>query len=419
MKQRLIRNSFAALTVAAALFLGGQAKADTGLYRLYHSGLKVHLFTKDTNEYKVLDQRGWTQEGLAWNTADDKGEIVYRLYHPGLRVHLYTKDTNEYKVLGQRGWRQEGPAYRSYGELPIYRLYHQGMKKHLYTRDAYEYKVLGTRGWRQEGIAFYGLTEPSKTVPPVAKPTTKVATKATIKPVTQKTKTTTKVASKPVTQATTKPTTKAVTKATTKATTKPSTKPSTKATTATTKPTTSVTTKATTARPTTTTPTTTTVTTTTTKPTTADNSAYLIATVPKIMSQMLDAYRAEMGEKPMKYDAKNLQALADLRARQIQEEYAHTYKGKSVADIAYETIEDEDLALMIGATGISENIAMFSARDMTSDDVAHQMMTMWKESHGHNMNLLNSRSTNYAFAISKVGNTYYGVYLAFSENFHV
>ena len=417
MKQRLIRNSFAALTVAAALFLGGQAKADTGLYRLYHSGLKVHLFTKDTNEYKVLGQRGWTQEGLAWNTADDKGEIVYRLYHPGLRVHLYTKDTNEYKVLGQRGWRQEGPAYRSYGELPIYRLYHQGMKKHLYTRDAYEYKVLGTRGWRQEGIAFYGLTEPSKTVPPVAKTTTKVTTKATTKPATQKPKTTTKAASQPVTKATTKPTTKAVTKATTKATTKPSTTPSTKATTATTKPTTSVTTKVTTT--TTTRPTTTTVTTTTTKPTTADNSAYLIATVPKIMSQLLDAYRAEQGEPAARYDAKNLQALADLRARQIQEEFDHSYKGKDVDIIAYEIIEDEDLALMIGANGISENIAMFSARDMTAEDVADQMMKMWKESHGHNMNLLNSRSTNYAFAISKVGNTYYGVYLAFSENFYV
>ncbi|MGT2753297.1 DUF6287 domain-containing protein [Streptococcus ovis] len=245
MKQRLIRNSFAALTVAAALFLGVQAKADTGLYRLYHSGLKVHLFTKDTNEYKVLGQRGWTQEGLAWNTADDKGEIVYRLYHPGLKVHLYTKDTNEYKVLGQRGWRQEGPAYRSYGELPIYRLYHQGMKKHLYTRDAYEYKVLATRGWRQEGVAFYGLTEPSKTVPPVAKTTTKVATKATTKPATQKPNTTTKVAIKPVTKATTKSTTKVVTKPTTKVTTKattvkpkpttkPITKPVTKATTLTT-----------------------------------------------------------------------------------------------------------------------------------------------------------------------------------------
>lgn len=33
---------------------------------------------------------------------------LYRLYHPGLRVHLYTKDSNEYRVLGSRGWLQEG-----------------------------------------------------------------------------------------------------------------------------------------------------------------------------------------------------------------------------------------------------------------------------------------------------------------------
>lgn len=29
------------------------------LYRLYNSTLKVHLYTKDTNEYQVLATRGW------------------------------------------------------------------------------------------------------------------------------------------------------------------------------------------------------------------------------------------------------------------------------------------------------------------------------------------------------------------------
>lgn len=146
-----------------SLFFGHNVKADTGLYRLYHSGLQVHLFTTDSNEYKVLGSRGWAQEGIAWSTSDDKGDNVYRLYHPGLRVHLYTKDTNEYKVLAGRGWRQEGVAYRSYGSLPIYRLYHAGIKKHLYTKDANEYKVLARRGWNQEGIAFYGLSSEDTT----------------------------------------------------------------------------------------------------------------------------------------------------------------------------------------------------------------------------------------------------------------
>lgn len=132
--------------------------ANTALYRLYHPGLKVHLYTKDTNEYSILANRGWKQEGIAWNTAAQEGETVYRLYHPGLKVHLYTKDSNEYTILAGRGWIQEGMAYHSSGQLPIYRLYHSGIKKHLYTPDLNEYQVLGERGWKQEGIAFYGLT---------------------------------------------------------------------------------------------------------------------------------------------------------------------------------------------------------------------------------------------------------------------
>ena len=390
------------------------------IYRLYNPRNGEHLYTPDANEKTVLYERhGWGYEGVAWY-AQSSGKPVYRLYNAGLQNHLYTTDTNEVHVLTTRhGWQSDNqgrPVFYSYGNVDIYRVYNPKLRGlHHWTTDKNEYNVLPKHGWRQEGIKFQGfkIGVPIRTqYVNQAKPVPKVVTqkpKTTTKPATQKPKTTTKVASKPVTKATTKVATKPVTKA--------ATKPTTKATTATTKPSTSVTTKATTARPTTTTPTTTTVTTTTTKPTTADNSAYLIATVPKIMSQILDAYRAEQGEPAARYDAKNLQALADLRARQIQEEYAHSYKGKSVADIAYETIEDEDLALMLGATGISENIVRFSAKDMTADDVANQMMKMWKESHGHNMNLLASDLTNYAFAISKVGNTYYGVFLGFNENF--
>ncbi|MTB64857.1 hypothetical protein GGG87_07600 [Streptococcus sp. zg-86] len=142
------------------------------LYRLYHTGLRVHLYTRDQNEYNVLGSNGWNQEGIAWQTAVQQGEIVYRLYHPGLRVHLYTKDVNEYQTLAVRGWRQEGEAYRSYGSIPVYRLYHPGLQRHLYTYDENEYKVLGSRGWKQEGIAFYGIgagignTSPVVSTPP-------------------------------------------------------------------------------------------------------------------------------------------------------------------------------------------------------------------------------------------------------------
>lgn len=126
------------------------------VYRLYHSGLKVHLYTTSVKERNVLRERGWTYEGISWLTETEGGTPVYRLYHPGIKYHFYTKDANEYKVLGKRGWKQEGIAYRSSGTVAIYRLYNPGLKKHLFTKDANEYKVLAKRGWKQEGIAWYG-----------------------------------------------------------------------------------------------------------------------------------------------------------------------------------------------------------------------------------------------------------------------
>lgn len=83
------------------------------VYRLYHSGLKVHLHTTDKNERNVLQTRGWKYEGVSWKTETEKGEPVYRLYHPVIKYHFYTKDANEYKVLGSRGWKQEGIAWYS------------------------------------------------------------------------------------------------------------------------------------------------------------------------------------------------------------------------------------------------------------------------------------------------------------------
>lgn len=141
---------------------------EASLYRLYHPGLRVHLYTKDSNEYRVLGSRGWLQEGEAWKVSLKIGDKVYRLYHPGLQIHLFTKDENEYRQLATRGWKQEGSAFRSYGGMPIYRLYHPGVKRHLYTKDAGEYQILGQRGWKQEGVAFYGLGWPANQIPPQA-----------------------------------------------------------------------------------------------------------------------------------------------------------------------------------------------------------------------------------------------------------
>ena len=139
---------------------------EKSLYRLYHPDLRVHLYSKDSNEYQVLGGRGWKQEGEAWKVSMNKGDKVYRLYHPSLQIHLFTKDANEYRELFARGWQQEGEAFRSYGGMPIYRLYHPGIKRHLYTKDIGEYQILGKRGWQQEGVAFYGLGRSENQFPP-------------------------------------------------------------------------------------------------------------------------------------------------------------------------------------------------------------------------------------------------------------
>ncbi|HEM5070356.1 TPA: hypothetical protein U1344_000735 [Streptococcus suis] len=158
-KLELIKNGLTDAQIAQIIAdAQAQVKVDTvatSVYRLYNSGLKVHLYTTDVNEYNVLAARGWSQEGVAFKSAKE-GTPVYRLYNEGLKVHLYTTDANEYEVLGGRGWRKEGVAFNSVKEgTPVYRLYNEGLKKHLYTTDANENEVLATRGWKKEGVAFY------------------------------------------------------------------------------------------------------------------------------------------------------------------------------------------------------------------------------------------------------------------------
>ncbi len=83
---------------------------------------------------------------------------LYRLYHAGIRQHLWTTDANEYAVLATRGWSQEGidgyvlPTEVAGVTVPLYRLAYTALPLHLWTTDFNEYTVLATRGWIQEGI---------------------------------------------------------------------------------------------------------------------------------------------------------------------------------------------------------------------------------------------------------------------------
>lgn len=127
-------------------------KTDT-VYRVYHGGIRRHLYTKSLAEAKTLGQRGWHFEGAKFKAAT-KGTAVYRLYHGRLREHLYTTNANEKNILSKNGWRYEGIAWYSSGNKSIYRLYHAGLNVHLYTADTNEKNILVGRGWKYENVAF-------------------------------------------------------------------------------------------------------------------------------------------------------------------------------------------------------------------------------------------------------------------------
>lgn len=165
MKRNRVIVCLAALAAAGTLLVAPCQVAFAApiktVYRLYHPGTLDHHYTIDSNEYQVLADRGWQQEGVAWDSRDSSAVPVYRLYHEGTRDHHYTKDYNEYRVLGSVGWKQEGVAWCSDEAegVPVYRLYHEGTLNHHYTKDYNEYQVLAGRGWKQEGVAWYGVAE--------------------------------------------------------------------------------------------------------------------------------------------------------------------------------------------------------------------------------------------------------------------
>ncbi len=134
-------------------------------YRLFSDITKEHYYTTDLNEYTVLGQRGWVQEGIAHLAYINPTPVygltpvpLYRLYHEGIRQHLWTTDRNENDVLGAYGWTQEGidgyilPAEVAGVTKPLYRLNYAYLPLHLWTTDLNEYTVLPSWGWIQEGV---------------------------------------------------------------------------------------------------------------------------------------------------------------------------------------------------------------------------------------------------------------------------
>ncbi|CQR24318.1 hypothetical protein BN1356_00676 [Streptococcus varani] len=72
--------------------------------------MKEHLYTTSQTERDALVRTGnWNAEGIAFYSGGKNP--VHRLYNPGLRIHLYSSDPNEVKVLQTRGWQYEGITF--------------------------------------------------------------------------------------------------------------------------------------------------------------------------------------------------------------------------------------------------------------------------------------------------------------------
>jgi len=139
-------------------------------YRLYSPVTLEHHFTTDANEYAVLGQYGWVQEGTAGKVLDNPGSFngveavpYYRLYNSITRWHHWTTDANEYYTLrGYPGWNAEGiDGYilpnAAAGSTQLFRLvYPNGTGLHHWTIDPDEYAALiATYGWVGEGGAGF------------------------------------------------------------------------------------------------------------------------------------------------------------------------------------------------------------------------------------------------------------------------
>jgi hypothetical protein len=65
---------------------------------------------------------------------------------------------NEYTMLTQYGWKQEGICWFSGGAVPIYRVYNPNSGQHLFTVNANERNNLVQLGWHDEGVGWYATS---------------------------------------------------------------------------------------------------------------------------------------------------------------------------------------------------------------------------------------------------------------------
>lgn len=86
------------------------------MYRLYNQWSGDHFYTANYGEYEHLHSLGWSQEGIAFFSADkDTGAPIHRLFNRWFArdTHLFTTDKSEYDNLVKIGRSGEGIALRA------------------------------------------------------------------------------------------------------------------------------------------------------------------------------------------------------------------------------------------------------------------------------------------------------------------
>lgn len=131
------------------------------MYRLYNPNSGEHFYTASSFERDVLDNIGWTYEGMGW-LAPYGGAPVYRLYNPNAGDHHYTMSVYERDSLIDAGWDYEGIGWSSANEetgVPLLREYNPNAVTgtHNYTTSQHEHDYLVSIGWNDEGIAWYAV----------------------------------------------------------------------------------------------------------------------------------------------------------------------------------------------------------------------------------------------------------------------
>ena len=112
---------------------------NTPVYRLYSPRFNNHLYTSDRNEMNIItSQYGWVFDNIINGVPQpvmysDGDTEIYRLYNPRQNdQHHLTTDKNEYNIIPQWGWRQEGVAMKATSlGIPITTYYYKNSHRDI------------------------------------------------------------------------------------------------------------------------------------------------------------------------------------------------------------------------------------------------------------------------------------------------